>query len=84
MRLPINKKINVSKNKGKRSKKTTFKNGSTMCINWHNYPKTHPYVDSNISHLGEGLMLMDVTLCVDKNCPFKIDDSLFNNTFHFQ
>jgi len=42
-----------------------------------------PYVGLNISCLGEGLLLMGVTR-VDKNHPFKVNDSLFNNWSHCQ
>jgi hypothetical protein len=59
--------------------------GSTMCTKLAYISKSIlPYVDLNISHLGERLVSIGVMQCVDKSCPFKVDDNLFNHMVHFQ
>jgi hypothetical protein len=59
--------------------------GSTMCTKLACISKSILlHVDSNIFHLGERLVLMGVMQCVNKSCPFKVDDSLFDHMVHFQ
>jgi hypothetical protein len=43
-----------------------------------------PYVSSNISSLGEVLVMMDAMQCVDKGCPFQIYNNLFSSKFKLE
>jgi hypothetical protein len=41
-------------------------------------------VSSNNSHLGEHLLTIGAMQCVDKSCPIRIGNSLFNGKFQFE
>jgi hypothetical protein len=43
-----------------------------------------PFVNSNIFSLGEVLVMMSAMQCVDKGCPFQIDNSLFNSKYKLE